>query len=127
MRKWDDLITQFVKHLVDRYGMDEVAQLVLRSVERAEPRLLDGAPRQKTYFELYDHTARDIKAVSPRLRVGGPATAQAAWVAAMIKHADAGHVPARFRLHPRLRQRQGRAMSSTPTKTFRATRWFAAR
>ena len=55
-----------------------------------------GTPRQETYFELYDHTARDIKAVSPQLRVGGPATAQAAWVGDMIKHAQKTHVPLDF-------------------------------
>jgi len=31
-----------------------------------------GDPKQATYFELYDHTARALKAVSPRLRVAGP-------------------------------------------------------
>ena len=39
---------------------------------------------QATYFQLYDLTARALKSVSPRLRVGGPATAQAAWVPAFI-------------------------------------------
>ena len=29
----------------------------------------------RSYFDLYAHTARDLKSVSPRLRVGGPATA----------------------------------------------------
>ena len=30
-----------------------------------------GEPKQATYFELYDHTARALKAVNSRLRVGG--------------------------------------------------------
>ena len=34
--------------------------------------------------------------MSPRLRVGGPATAQAAWVGDMIKHATQTHVPLDF-------------------------------
>ena len=33
---------------------------------------------------------------SPRLRVGGPATAQAAWVAAFIRHCQENHVPVDF-------------------------------
>ncbi len=40
--KWDDLIYQFTKHLVDRYGMDEVAEVVLRSLERTQYRFLGG-------------------------------------------------------------------------------------
>ena len=94
--KWDDLITQLVKHLVDRYGLDEVAQWYFEVWNEPNLDFWSGMPRQQTYFELYDHTARDIKAVSPRLRIGGPATAQAAWVGDMIKHADQTQVPLDF-------------------------------
>jgi xylan 1,4-beta-xylosidase len=94
--KWDDMITQFVKHLVDRYGMDEVATWYFEVWNEPNLDFWTGDPKQQSYLELYDHSARDIKAVSPRLRVGGPATAQAAWVDAMIKHAAQMHVPLDF-------------------------------
>ncbi|HLI63229.1 MAG TPA: hypothetical protein VKV05_07500 [Terriglobales bacterium] len=94
--RWDDLITQFTKHLVDRYGLDEVATWYFEVWNEPNLDFWDGAPRQKTYFDLYDHTARDIKAVSQRLRVGGPATAQAAWVGDMIRHAQQAGVPLDF-------------------------------
>ena len=94
--KWDDLITQLMKHLVDRYGLDEVATWYFEVWNEPNLDFWSGTPKQAKYFELYDHTARDIKAVSTRLRVGGPATAQAAWVADMIKHADQTHVPLDF-------------------------------
>ena len=55
-----------------------------------------GDPKQPTYFQLYDHTARAIKAVSPRLQVGGPSTAQAAWVTPFLAHAKADDVPVDF-------------------------------
>ena len=93
---WDDLITKLVKHLIDRYGIDEVSTWYFEVWNEPNLDFWTGAPRQKTYFELYDHTARDIKAVSPKLRVGGPATAQAAWVGDMIKHAQDSHVPLDF-------------------------------
>lgn len=41
---------------------------------------------QKAYFELYDLTARTIKAIDPAIRVGGPATAGAAWVPEFLDH-----------------------------------------
>ena len=94
--KWDDLITQFVKHLLDRYGVDELASWYFEVWNEPNLDFWTGDPKQQSYFELYDHTARDIKAVSPRLRVGGPATAQAAWVDAMIQHAAQTHVPLDF-------------------------------
>jgi xylan 1,4-beta-xylosidase len=93
---WDDMITQLMKHIVDRYGIDEVSSWYFEVWNEPNLDFWTGAPRQKTYFELYDHTARDIKAVSPRLRVGGPATAQAAWIPDMIKHAEKTHVPLDF-------------------------------
>jgi xylan 1,4-beta-xylosidase len=93
---WDDMITQLMKHLLERYGIDEVAGWYFEVWNEPNLDFWAGAPRQKTYFELYDHTARDIKAVNPRLRVGGPATAQAAWIPDMIKHAQQQHVPLDF-------------------------------
>lgn len=53
-------------------------------------------PKQATYFELYDHTARALKAVSPRLRVGGPATSSAHWIPAFIDHVSKDRVPVDF-------------------------------
>src|SRR5208282_501492 len=55
-----------------------------------------GIPRDKSYFELYAHTARALKAVSPRLRVGGPATAAAAWVPTFLQYAAEHNVPIDF-------------------------------
>jgi xylan 1,4-beta-xylosidase len=56
----------------------------------------NGIPRQRSYFDLYAHTARDVKSVSPRLRVGGPATAAAAWVGDFLKFTTENHVPVDF-------------------------------
>ena len=94
--KWDDLITQFMKHLLDRYGVEELASWYFEVWNEPNLDFWTGDPKQQSYFELYDHTARDIKAVNSRLRVGGPATAQAAWVDAMIQHAAQTHVPLDF-------------------------------
>jgi xylan 1,4-beta-xylosidase len=94
--KWDDLITVFTKHLVDRYGADEVAQWYFEVWNEPNLDFWAGDPKQATYWELYDHTARAIKGVNTRLRVGGPATAQAAWADAFIKHCAENKVPVDF-------------------------------
>ena len=93
---WDNLIEAFAKHLVARYGIDEVSHWYFEVWNEPNLDFWGGQPRQATYWELYDHTVRTLKAVSPRLRVGGPATAQAAWVDAFIKHCRDNHVPADF-------------------------------
>ena len=92
-QRWDDLVAAFAKHLVDRYGLDEVSQWYFEVWNEPNLDFWAGQPRQDTYWELYDHTARDIKQISPRLRIGGPATAQAAWVDAFIRHCVEKNVP----------------------------------
>lgn len=94
--KWDDLIKQFTQHLVDRYGIDEVSRWYFEVWNEPNLDFWGGDPRQSTYWELYDHTARAVKAVSPRLRVGGPSTAQAAWADAFLRHCADNHVPVDF-------------------------------
>lgn len=94
--KWDALITALAQHLVDRYGIDEVSKWYFEVWNEPNIDFWTGNPKQQTYFELYDHTARALKAVSPRIRVGGPATAQSAWVGDMIAHATANNVPLDF-------------------------------
>lgn len=94
--KWDALIRAFAQHLVDRYGIDEVSQWYFEVWNEPNLDFWAGKPAQSTYFTLYDHTARSLKSVSPRLRVGGPATAQAAWIPDMIQHATENHIPLDF-------------------------------
>lgn len=94
--KWDALVTAFAQHLVERYGLDELSQWYFEVWNEPNIDFWAGEPKQATYFELYDHTARALKGVSPRLRVGGPATAQAAWADAFIQHVVQARVPADF-------------------------------
>jgi xylan 1,4-beta-xylosidase len=84
--RWDALIEALARHLIARYGIDEVSQWYFEVWNEPNLDFWVGKPKQKTYFELYDHTARALKRVDSRLRVGGPATAQAAWVPAFLRH-----------------------------------------
>jgi xylan 1,4-beta-xylosidase len=96
MERWDDLIQHFARHLVERYGIDEVSSWYFEVWNEPNIDFWNGIPRQKSYFDLYAHTARDLKGVSPRLRVGGPATAAAAWVGDFLKFSTDNHVPVDF-------------------------------
>jgi xylan 1,4-beta-xylosidase len=96
MEIWDDLMKHFAQHLVDRYGIDEVSQWYFEVWNEPNIDFWNGIPRDRSYFDLYAHTARDLKAVSPRLRVGGPATAAAAWVSDFLKFTSENHVPVDF-------------------------------
>ena len=94
--KWDALITAFARHLLSRYGVNELSQWYFEVWNEPNIDFWAGDPKQATYFELYDHTVRALKAVSPSLRVGGPATAQAAWADTFIAHVVEANVPADF-------------------------------
>src|ERR1700685_4634778 len=76
--KWSALIQAFTKHLLDRYGKPEVEQWYFEVWNEPNIDFWDGVPKQPTYFALYDVTAKAVKSVDPNLRIGGPATAQAA-------------------------------------------------
>ncbi len=94
--RWEDLIRQFARHLVDRYGLAEVSQWYFEVWNEPNIDFWGGNPKQSTYFELYDHTARALKQVISSSRVGGPSTAQAAWIPAFIEHCVKNHVPLDF-------------------------------
>jgi len=71
--KWAELIRVTVLHWIERYGLDEVRTWYFEVWN--EPNLhpfFRGTKSQ--YFELYKVTAKVLKAVDKKLRVGGPAT-----------------------------------------------------
>lgn len=74
MNRWVELVTATVEHWVERYGVDEVRRW--RFEVWNEPNLVPHfwTGTRTEYFELYEATARAIKAVDPQLMVGGPST-----------------------------------------------------
>jgi xylan 1,4-beta-xylosidase len=88
------LVGAFARHCLDRYGLDEIAQWYYEVWN--EPNIDFWTGSQKDYWKLYDTSAAALKAVSPRLRVGGPVTARAAWVADFIAHCSTQNVPLDF-------------------------------
>jgi xylan 1,4-beta-xylosidase len=96
MERWDGLITALARHLIERYGEEEVAQWYFEVWNEPNIDFWNGIPRQESYFDLYDHTARALKGVNSRMRVGGPATAAAAWVDDFLKHTSEKQIPVDF-------------------------------
>jgi xylan 1,4-beta-xylosidase len=93
---WVALVDAFVRHLLQRFGADEVRHWQFEVWN--EPNL-DGFwehADQAAYFDLYTRTAQAIKAIDPRLAVGGPSTAGAAWVPEFLAHAKATGTPVDF-------------------------------
>jgi xylan 1,4-beta-xylosidase len=94
--KWADMISHFTQHLVDRYGIGEVSQWYFEVWNEPNLDFWAGDPKEQTYDTLYETAARAIKKVNPQLRVGGPATAQAAWVDRFIRFCVEHDIPLDF-------------------------------
>jgi xylan 1,4-beta-xylosidase len=93
--EWHELVGRLAAHLVQRYGAVEVAQWAFEVWN--EPNLaVFWAASRDDYLRLYDEAARAIKAVDPRLRVGGPATAAAEWIELLAAHAAGAGLPLDF-------------------------------
>jgi len=82
--KWESLIRNLTQHFSERYGTDEVKTWYFEVWN--EPNLSPGfwTGTKEEYFKLYQYTAKAIKSVNAEYKVGGPATAGAAWVPEMI-------------------------------------------
>ncbi|MFP9117988.1 GH39 family glycosyl hydrolase [Flavobacterium sp. RNTU_13] len=93
--KWAGLIKNLVQHFTERYGESEVMSWYFEVWN--EPNL-DGfwAGSQEEYFKLYKYTAQAIKSVNPAFKVGGPATAGAAWIPEMLAYCKKNNVPIDF-------------------------------
>ena len=95
MEDWQLLMTRLVGHWVERYGIDEVAQWPLEVWN--EPNLVAfWTGGQAKYFELFKATWTAVKAISPRLQVGGPATAGNAWLPEFDAFCSANACPPDF-------------------------------
>jgi xylan 1,4-beta-xylosidase len=106
--KWEGLISALLTHWKERYGEDEVATWYFEVWN--EPNLGGfwiGDKKGKTdaefasyardeYLKLYASTAKAVKAVSSRFRVGGPATAGCAWVPETIDFCVKNKAPIDF-------------------------------
>ncbi|MGC2462792.1 MAG: ribose-5-phosphate isomerase A [Steroidobacteraceae bacterium] len=93
--QWATLIRQLVAHWIERYGLAKVHQWFFEVWN--EPNLdAFGSGRQDEYFMLYRYTAEAIKSVDSALKVGGPATAENAWIDDFIGFCTKGQLPADF-------------------------------
>jgi xylan 1,4-beta-xylosidase len=92
---WGTLVTDLVGHWVARYGLGEVRQWLFEVWN--EPNLAAfWTGTRDDYFELYATTVKAIKAIDPALRVGGPATANNAWIPELLGFCQRAQMPLDF-------------------------------
>ncbi len=94
--KWKKLICAFVRHIEQRYGKNEVESWFFEVWNEPNLDIFWENADQNAYFRLYELTARTIKAIDPKLKVGGPSTAGAAWVPEFLQFVIASGAPLDF-------------------------------
>jgi xylan 1,4-beta-xylosidase len=93
--RWAELCAALARACVDRWGIDEVARWGFEVWNEPNLAVFWSGTRDE-YLRLYDTAARAIKAVDERLRVGGPATAAAGWIADFLDFVEAEDAPFDF-------------------------------
>ncbi len=71
-RKWGELVYQWVKHCVERYGENEVRTWWWEVWNEPDIGYWQGTKEE--YFKLYDFAADAVKRACPETRIGGPTT-----------------------------------------------------
>ena len=77
LKKWGELVYQWVSHAVKRYGEAEVKTWWWEVWN--EPNIGYWKGTMEEYFMLYDFTADAVKRACPSARIGGPATTGPDW------------------------------------------------
>ncbi len=98
--KWGELIYQWVRHSVERYGRPEVESWYWEVWNEADISYWRGTPEE--YFKLYDYGVKAAKRALPAARVGGPATTgpgsakAAAFLRQFLEHCERNASPLDF-------------------------------
>ncbi|SDE01693.1 xylan 1,4-beta-xylosidase [Massilia sp. PDC64] len=75
--KWSELVYQWVKHSVARYGQKEVESWYWEVWNEPDGFYLIAPDTKREYFKMYDYAADAVKRALPTARIGGPHTAVA--------------------------------------------------
>ena len=68
--KWAELVRQWARHEIDRYGKREVETWLWEVWNEPDIEYWHGSPEE--YFKLYDYSADALRGVLPAARIGGP-------------------------------------------------------
>lgn len=97
--KWARLVKNTLRHLIDRYGEKEVLSWPVEVWNEPNlPGFWKDADMQE-YFHLYEVTAKAVKEVHPKMRVGGPAICgvdDARWLREFLDFVKANRLPLDF-------------------------------
>jgi xylan 1,4-beta-xylosidase len=98
--KWGELVYQWVRHEVEKYGASEVESWYWEVWNEPDIAYWHGTPEE--YDKLYDSAAAAVKRALPHAMVGGPASTgpsgakSAAFLRQFLEHCSSNNVPLDF-------------------------------
>lgn len=81
-KKWGELVHEWVKHSIERYGKEEVKSWWWEVWNEPNIGYWKGTPEE--FFMLYDYAADGVKRALPEARIGGPSTTGPGWDKAAV-------------------------------------------
>ena len=72
-KAWQELCSDFTRHVIKSYGEEEVKQWTFRCWNEPDLKGFWYKADVEEYLKLYDHFAKGVKDVCPDIRIGGPA------------------------------------------------------
>ncbi|TLD69049.1 beta-xylosidase [Phragmitibacter flavus] len=95
--KWEELVFQWAKHCVEKYGRDEVLKWYWETWNEANIPYWRGT--REEFFKLHDHAIRAVRRALPEAKVGGPDVAGGpggTFLAEFLTHCQKAGTPVDF-------------------------------
>ncbi|HTM81008.1 GH39 family glycosyl hydrolase [Asticcacaulis sp.] len=95
--KWQELVYQWVRHCVERYGHDEVASWYWETWNEANLDFYWGGTREE-FFKLHEVSVKAVRRALPDARVGGPdmAGSDKTFLTGFMDHMEQTNTPTDF-------------------------------
>ena len=72
-KQWEELCADFTRHVIGKYGIDEVRQWTFRCWNEPDGSSFWYKGDLKEYLKLYDYFAKGVKGVNQDIKIGAPA------------------------------------------------------
>ncbi|MBU5437842.1 helix-turn-helix domain-containing protein [Tissierella sp. MSJ-40] len=101
IKLWTDLVVEFIKHCINRYGLKEVETWYFEVWNEPDLEYFFWIGGKEAYFKFYEATAWAVKSVSNKLKVGGPsithqAISDSTWLEDFLIYCNKNDVPLDF-------------------------------
>lgn len=98
---WTGLVKEFIKHCINRYGLEEVETWYFEVWNEPELEYVYWIGGKEDYFKFYEETALAIKSISDKIKVGGPSITHQAlkdgtWLEDFLTYLNNNKVPLDF-------------------------------